>query len=134
VNRTCTNNSKTRNRRMGWMLGVVAALSLIDLALTLGMMQTVGMYESNPLAVAVVKHGPLALVGYKLMSMAVAGGFLWMARGTRIGQVGGMLGVVVMVALSCQWAHVLGSMAMGQDGGTEPEMGGAKWVCLAETR
>jgi hypothetical protein len=132
MDRTPTNNSNARGRRMGWMLGVVAALSMADLALTLGMMHTVGMYETNPLAVAVVRRGSLALVGYKLMSMAVAGGLLWMARGTRAGQAGGLLGVVVMVALGCQWAHVLGSMAMGHEGGTEPEVGGASWVCLAE--
>jgi hypothetical protein len=118
---------------MGWMLGVVAVLSLADLALTLGLMSTVGMYETNPLAVAVVQCGPVALVGYKLMSMAVASGLLWMARWTRMGQVGAMLGVVVMVALSCQWAHVLSGMSAAEKA-AEPEMAGARWVCLAEVR
>lgn len=128
-----TNNKLSKSsRRMGWMLGVVAVLSLTDLALTLGMMMTVGMYESNPLAVAVVKHGPGALVGYKLMSMAVAGGLLWMARATRAGQLGGMVGTMVMVALTCHWVHVLGSRAMGHEGHGEPQ--GATWVCLADAR
>ena len=58
MNRTTNNNSSTsaRNRRMVWILGAAAVMGVLDLALTLTLMHTTGMYESNPLAAAIVRH------------------------------------------------------------------------------
>jgi hypothetical protein len=112
-------------------IGAVWALSLGDLAMTLWMMHTTGMYESNPLAAALAEHGPLALITFKLATTAIAAGGLWAGRRTRIGRTAALAALGIMLLLSFQWARVLS--AGDQDGHAGSEVPGARWVCKARS-
>ena len=126
-----SNNANARNRRMAWVLGAAAAMGGLDLALTMLLMHTTGMYESNPIAVAIVRHGAWALAAYKVGSMSLTTAFLWLARATRLGRVGGWVSLAVLCLLTLHWAHVLGVVvATGGNFGTDVGEG-VQWVCFA---
>lgn len=119
------------HRLMAWVLGAAATLGLLDLTLTMILMHTTGMYESNPIAVAIVRHGAWALAAYKVGSMSLTSGFLWLARSTRLGRIGAWLSLGTLCLLTVHWAHVLGVViATGGNFGTDVGPG-VQWICFA---
>jgi hypothetical protein len=111
------------------MLLVISTLNLWDLTCTLMLMTSVCMFELNPLAAALVRHGPWAIVAYKLALMAITTACFWRARRTLLAWLGSVLCLAVLLTLSTHWVHVLGVPPdAGILGSDTPPIPGAEWV------
>lgn len=94
-----------RGRRVCLLLAPIALLSLADLWMTIDHLTQVGMFESNPIARAVMAQGsPTLLAVWKILSVAMAIGFLFVARRKWIGEAATWLAVFVLIWLMIRWA------------------------------
>lgn len=86
------------------LVGVIAALSVIDLYLTVLYVSHTGMAESNPIARLVLRHGSLASVAaFKLGTVALCGFILCKARRRASAELGAIACAVAMTLLTAQW-------------------------------
>ena len=92
-----------RRERLRSLIVCVSLLSLLDLSLTFVLMYTTGMYELNPLAVAIVRQGPIHLGAFKIACTLLTARCLWIARSTRTGEIGAWLCLFAMIALALHW-------------------------------
>lgn len=98
-------NPKARGRRVCILLAPIALLSLADLWMTIDHLTQVGMFESNPIARAVMAQGsPTLLAVWKILSVALAIGFLFIARRKWIGEAATWLALCVLIWLMIRWA------------------------------
>lgn len=82
----------------------LALLSLADLWMTLEHLTHIGMFESNPVARAVMSHGSPALLSiWKILSVAFAMGLLYLARRRWLGEAAMWAAVIVLVWLMGRW-------------------------------
>lgn len=93
-----------RTRRVLLALLVASVMGFADLALTVAMMSAGGLYENNPLARHIAGLGWVWLVAFKLFTIAINVGLIWICRRRRGGEVGAWLSAAIMVALAVQWA------------------------------
>ncbi|MEM7227800.1 MAG: DUF5658 family protein [Planctomycetota bacterium] len=102
---THTDASRRRSSRVIVLLAVVIALSLADLILTVQHLTSIGMAESNPIAAWVIRTSDsvAALSLYKLATVAIAVGSLFLVRRHRIAEVASWGAVTVLVALCFRW-------------------------------
>ena len=103
----------SRSRRVGVLLVIVIALSALDLALTLHLLATVGMFEDNPIVVYLVQATGcgLALSAYKLLSVSLAVGPLYRCRHRRSGEIGAWVAVLVLSGVTVQWGRYHAALA-----------------------
>ncbi len=95
---------RIRPRRVTIVVLATAALGLIDLAFTLTYMTSIGMIEANPLARLMVSIGGAGqLVRFKLFTILLSGGLLYLSRERRIAEVAAWLGLLIMLMLSAHW-------------------------------
>jgi hypothetical protein len=89
------------------LLLAVAALSVVDLVVTLTYMKTVGMYEANPIVHFIAGLGnPLLTISlFKIATVAIGIGLLHTLRRFQSARIAAALMVVVLLALSAQWAR-----------------------------
>lgn len=93
-----------RPRRVLVLLGVILALSLADLALTLTYVTEIGLIEDNPMARMVLRAGgPALLIAAKLGSVGFSAGVLLWARRRGIAEAAAVLGAVVMIWVTARW-------------------------------
>lgn len=93
-----------RRARVACLIIAIFLASLADLALTLTFLTSVGMAEANPIARAVIGTGSMAaVIGFKLGLSAVACGCLWAARHRSSGEIGAIIGTLVMGWLMVRW-------------------------------
>lgn len=93
-----------RSIRVSVLVGVILALSLTDLALTLIYVTEIGLIEDNPAARAVLRTGgPALLVAAKLASVGFAAGVLLWARRRGVAEVAALFGALVMAWVTARW-------------------------------
>ena len=99
--------SRARAARVNFLLILVMALSAVDLALTLHWMQTIGMYESNPLVAYLARAtgSPLALSAFKALSVMISAGLLYRLRSHVQAELGAWMAALVLVALCVRWVN-----------------------------
>jgi Domain of unknown function (DUF5658) len=96
-----------RDRRMRVILLLVAclAMSAADLAMTLTHAQTIGFAEANPLAREIMQMGSsLFITAWKLASVTISVGLLYLTRHTRSGELGAWLSLAILVWLMGRWS------------------------------
>ncbi len=95
---------RRRPARVGILLVAVVLLSLGDLYMTLVHLRGVGMVEANPIAREVIDlNSPPALAAWKLATVVLAVGLLFVVRRTRSGEIGAWLAVGVLTWLTVRW-------------------------------
>ena len=91
-------------RRIVLLVIAISIMGLADLALTLTYMKAVGMYELNPFARAMVAiGGEPQLIRFKLLSIAMGAGMLYLLRRHRIVEPASWGCAAVMCLLSIHW-------------------------------
>ena len=95
-----------RGHRILILIATLVILGLADLVFTLTYMSVVGMVEVNPIAryMAVI-DGPRQLVLYKLATIAVSCGVLFLSRRHRAAEMGAWACTGIMVLLTIHWDH-----------------------------
>lgn len=124
---------RRRPTRVGALLVAVIALSLGDLYMTLFHLRSVGMIEANPLAREVIDlNSPYALSAWKLATVLVTVGILFMVRRTRSGEVGAWLCVAVLTWLTLRWMDYSDELfALPPDVAVEAARSDPNWVAMA---
>ena len=127
-----THSLPRRSARVVGLLGIVAALSLADLALTLTYVMEIGLIEDNPIARLVLRTGgPGLLVAAKLVSLAFAIGVIFWARKRGIAEVAAIIGAVVMGWVTVRWVGYIDASAHLNASVEELEVhGGDAWVTV----
>lgn len=98
--------AERRARRVTLLVLGMTCLSLADLALTLTHMRSFGMFEVNPVARAMLAIGGVEqLVRYKLFTIALSGGILYLLRRDRRAEMCAWLCCAMLVGLSLHWGR-----------------------------
>jgi len=119
-----------RGRRVTLLVFAMALMGLADLGLTLTYMSTVGMLEANPIARAMIDvGGPRQLVMFKLFTIALSGGILYLLRRHRAAEVCAWLSCAGLLLLCVHWTSYNASLAAA---GASIDLGilatDARWV------
>lgn len=118
-----------RGRRVAALACAVAAIGMIDLSLTVGFMATTGLPEGNPLARQLASTGPLILVCFKIVTVALNAGILLGLRRRGSAEVGAWLSLVIMLAMLGQWARFAGFLCSSEFAGSVSQLGdGSGWT------
>lgn len=124
---------RRRQVRVGVLLLAVVLLSLGDLYMTLVHLRGVGMIEANPLARQVIDlNSPPALAAWKLATVVLAVGLLFIVRRTRSGEIGAWLAVGVLTWLTLRWTTYSDTLAdLQPQYALEAAQNDPKWVAMA---
>jgi hypothetical protein len=89
------------------LLGVaIAAMSIVDLYLTLLYLTNTGMSEANPVARAMIAYqSPTVLGVWKALTVVLCVGILYLIRERRSAELGAWVGAVVLAWLMVHWAR-----------------------------
>ena len=102
-----------RPARISCMLVAIIAMSLADLYMTLAHLLHFGMIEANPLARRIMETGsPAELITWKLTTVLIAIGILFVFRYRRTAEVGALAGFLVMAWLTAHWFNYNGEVSM----------------------
>lgn len=95
----------TRSRRVGMLLAGVVVLSAADLIVTLTHLQTIGMFEANPLASWLIRstHSPAALVAFKATTVGICAAVLFALRRRLAAEIAAWAAVAVLAGMCVQW-------------------------------
>lgn len=97
---------RSRVRRINLVLLAVVLMGLADLAYTLTYMRGSGMIEANPIARAMIEIGAARqLVLYKLLTLVVCCGAIYVCRKTRQAELGAWICCSVMLLLTFHWVN-----------------------------
>jgi hypothetical protein len=100
-------NTPTHRRafRVTLLLFACVLMSFLDLELTLMFARSVGMYEINPIARAIMVStgSALAVIGFKLATVAFACAVLYWARHRRSSEIATWLCFATLLTLSIRW-------------------------------
>lgn len=95
---------RARGRRVVTLLIAIVAMSIGDLLMTLTFARSIGMVELNPLARFLMQApSPAYIIVYKLSSVLIASAILFMARKTRVGELGSWLAFFGLLWLTIRW-------------------------------
>jgi len=101
-----------RARRVTILVLAIAALGLTDLALTLAHMRTTGLFEANPIARFMIEiGGERQLILFKLFSLALSGGVLYLFRTRRCAELSAWTCTAVLIVLTLYWAVYDGELS-----------------------
>lgn len=93
-----------RSRRVVLLLGAIALMSVADLIMTIEYATSVGLFEGNPIARAVMSYGSAPLLAcWKLATVGVCLWILFRARRTGSGELGAWICVAALAWLSFRW-------------------------------
>jgi len=94
-----------RARRVLVLLAGVIVLSLADLVVTIGHLQTVGLIEANPIAAWLIRttESPWVLSAYKCLTVGVCIALLYRLRRHRECEIAAWCAVGILVAMSLMW-------------------------------
>jgi hypothetical protein len=126
VARSDTAARRSRRWRVGLLLLAAALMGVADLACTLAYMRSVGMIELNPIARHMIAvGGAQQLVVYKLFTIALTCGSIFLIREHRRAEVGAWMCAAIMLALTLHWVrynrdapsltHELSFIALSED-------------------
>ncbi|MEC9374505.1 MAG: hypothetical protein VYC34_11710 [Planctomycetota bacterium] len=95
-----------RRRRVILLVLAMVLMGLADLSLTLTYMKSVGMFEVNPIARFMIAIGGEGqLIRYKLFTIVLSGGLLYLLRRHRCAELCAWLGCAAMLALTVHWTR-----------------------------
>ncbi|RMH28954.1 MAG: hypothetical protein D6693_02750 [Planctomycetota bacterium] len=95
-----------RARRVTILTLAAAALGVLDLAFTLTYARSIGMLELNPLARSMIDLGGAGqLVRFKLFTIALSSGALYLTRRERGAELAAWASVAVLVGLGAHWVR-----------------------------
>lgn len=91
------------------LLGVlIAAMSGVDLYLTMLYLTHSGMSEGNPIARAMIAYqSPEVLAAWKALTVALCVGILYLIRERRSAEIGAWVGALVLSVLMAQWSRYI---------------------------
>lgn len=123
-----------RARRVTVLVLATAALGLFDLAYTLTYMRSVGMVELNPLARFMIAIGGAGqLVRFKLLSIALSSGLLYLVRRRRGAELWAWISLGALVLLSLHWVRYIDSTEQISPALlAETSMFDQRWVTITE--
>ncbi|HZW11034.1 MAG TPA: DUF5658 family protein [Phycisphaerales bacterium] len=123
-----------RSVRVVGLVGIILALSLMDLMLTLTYVMEIGLIEDNPLARRVMQAGgPGLLIAWKLLSVGFAGWVLLRYRSRGVAELAAVFSAGVMVWLTARWVGYIETSALLTPALAEMEIHGqGHWVTLSE--
>ncbi len=123
----------TRSHRVLLWVAVIAALSLIDLGLTMIYIMEIGLIEDNPIARMMIQMGgPWLLVAWKVATAGFACSVLIAAREHRVAEVGAVFGMIVMVWLTMHWiAYIEMSARLTCAASEMDRLGQGHWVSVS---
>jgi len=102
----------SRPSRVVLLGSVIAAMSSIDLYLTLLYLTHSGMPEANPLARAMIAYqSPLVLVLWKTLTVTLCVGILFLIRHKRSAEFGAWAGACVLALLMSHWSRYITELA-----------------------
>ncbi len=94
-----------RPLRVSCLLIAALLMSIADLLMTLTHATTIGFAEANPIARALMgSHTSMPVTVWKLGTLSVAFGILFVLRRTRTGELGAWLCVAILAWLMIQWS------------------------------
>lgn len=115
------------------LLGVaIAAMSSVDLYLTLLYVTNTGMNEMNPLARAMMQYqSPLVLTIWKALTVTVSVGILLLIRKQRSAEIGAWAGCLVLGWLMVHWSSfIYETRHMNLEWVHEIAVGDPTWVVI----
>ena len=97
--------AQSRSRRVMVLIAGVVILSIGDLIVTVGHLQTIGMMEANPIAAWLIKSTdtPLALISYKLGTVGICVALLIRVRKHIEGEIAAWFALAILVGMSFMW-------------------------------
>lgn len=94
--------------RVVLLLTLIAAMSFVDLYLTLLYLTHTGMSEANPVARALIAYqSPLVLGVWKCLTVALCVGILYLFRERRSAELGAWAGACVLGCLMAHWSNYI---------------------------
>jgi hypothetical protein len=104
---------RSRSDRVIFAIGLVIGLAVLDLVLTHWQMSTVGMFESNRLAIWLVDRSGTAdvLIPFKLGMLTLGASILLMFRRRGFGELGAWVAAAAHVYMAVTWVLYLDLMA-----------------------
>lgn len=103
---------RRRSARVVAMLVAIVAMSVGDLYMTLVHLTGAGMLESNPIARVVMAYNSSAiLAAWKLTTVCLAVGILFMARRSRHGEIAAAFCCCVLTWLTVRWVSYTDEVA-----------------------
>lgn len=123
-----------RGRRVALVALATATLGVLDLAFTLTYVRVGGMIELNPLARGMIAIGGMGeLVRFKLLTIALSSGVLYLIRHRRGAEWCAWLSLLAMLLLSLHWVRYthlsdeLGPEMIAQSAATDQ-----RWVAITD--
>ncbi len=123
-----------RVRRVTLLVLAMVIMGLADLALTLEFLRAVGMLEANPIAREMIAIGGAGqLVRYKLFTIVLSAGLIYLLRRHRAAERCAWVSVVILLGLSAHW-RVYAETIVRPDVFPDPATlaADARWVTLVE--
>ncbi len=97
---------RAQGRRVTLLVAAILLMGLADLAITLTYMKSVGMLELNPIARYMLDIGSIdQLVRYKLFTMTLSCGVLFVLRKHRKAEFGAWICVAALFLLTMHWVR-----------------------------
>lgn len=105
-------SARHRGRRVVLLLGAVALMSVADLVMTVEYATSIGLFESNPVARAVMSYNSTALLAFwKLASVGLCLWILYRVRHTTSAERGAWVCFAALAWLSVHWTGYNAQMA-----------------------
>ncbi len=102
----CRSIVASRPTRVGMLIVACTLMGLTDLACTLAYVGGVGMFEQNPLARYIIERGGAPwLIVFKLCTMLVMGGCVYLSRRHRMGEQCAWLSCLMLTTLTLHWVR-----------------------------
>lgn len=125
---------RLRSRRVTLAVIAAAVLGLVDLAFTLTFMRSIGMFEANPVARAMIDLGGASqLINFKLFTIVLSGGVLYLLRRHPSAELCAWICLAGLVALSIHWTiYTQALISFGT--GFDPQLAALDptWVVLTD--
>ncbi len=97
---------RQRRSRVVLLGSAIAAMSVVDLYMTLLYLTHTGMSEANPLARLIISYQSPAVLGvWKALTVSLCVGILYLIRERRSAELGAWVGVAVLGWLMVHWAR-----------------------------
>jgi len=121
-----------RSSRVIVLITLIAAMSIVDLYLTILYITHWGMNEVNPLARAMMEYqSPAILVLWKLATVTLGIGILAMVRRKRTAELGAWVGFLILGLLMTHWVAFINEHSRITDGPIQIDaMGDPSWIYM----
>jgi len=131
-----TGANNVRPRRVALLAIAMILMGLADLQLTLTYMGSAGMLELNPLARAMIDLGGAPqLIRFKLLTIAVSAGLLYLLRRHSIAERCAWLSCAALLGLTAHWVRYNAHATSPEGAGAilaQVDLGDHRWVVIRD--